>query len=250
METQLRQVNAQFARLNGMSGANVLDLYGRTAAQQLAPAVAAPELRRAASKRLPLRETTRALLRQAHSKLPQSSLGSPAGGDGAGFESLPGSVAGSLPVSRMPSTTAGQGPGLSGANLGLSMGGAMSRQATVRFDVPSGGSGEAGVVPRISSARFASERGAGGGPRVVPRVASAGAVGAGVLQIPDEREERLQPYRWGLGSRLQGGGLLGLSLALGYIPRKARNHSLRLGASRLPAPLLTLPQAAHDPNRI
>lgn len=170
VETQLREVNAHFARLNGMSGAHMLDLYGRTAAQQAAAPPSAPALARKPSKRLALSESTRALIRQAHSKIPKEAL---AGLSGSQAGSQPGSppVGGvapqlpSAPVSRTPSVS--QGPG--GA---LQLGGELSRQpTTVRFDMT------------------------GGGGSPVARAASALAAQPGVLQIPDEREDRLLPYR-------------------------------------------------------
>ena len=169
METQLRQVNAHFARLNGMSGAHMLDLYGRTTANRAPPAAAAPSLQRKASKRLPLREATRALLRQAHSKLPQgvaAGLLQPRSPERGSLDgSQPGSAPASATTSRTPSLSFanGGGPGVLGVTL--------PRQATVRFDVPAG---EAAGVPRTASA-------------------------SGVLQVPDEREERLLPYRWAGG---------------------------------------------------
>lgn len=167
VETQLRQVNAQFARLNDTSGAHVLDLYGRTAVvprPEEPPEQAA--LQRKASKRIALSETTRALIRQAHSKLPREMLGG----------SLPGSQAASQPGS--PPVAAGRGgPG-----------------AAAAFGTPSvsferGGLGAAGAVGQAAAA--GSRPGTSQGP-------------GGVLRIPeesDERAQRLLPYRW--AARLQ-----------------------------------------------
>lgn len=174
VETQLRQVNAHFARLNGMSGAHVLDLYGRTAAQQAAPSAPQQALSRKPSARLPLRDSTRELIRQAHSKLLSYQPGSPSAAGG-----VSGSQPGSFLPSRAPSLTFGQGGGAPPLGLGS---GSMSRHATVRFDVP-GTDAQAPASPKA------------GGQRLVQRVASASGAG-GVLQIPDEREERLQPYRF------------------------------------------------------
>lgn len=56
METQLRDVNARFARLYGMSGAHALDLYGRTNLPR-GPAAKEPEkpgAGRRPGKRLPI----------------------------------------------------------------------------------------------------------------------------------------------------------------------------------------------------
>lgn len=56
VETQLRDVNARFARLYGVSGAHALDLYGRTNLPK-SPAPAAPEasgVARRTGKRLPI----------------------------------------------------------------------------------------------------------------------------------------------------------------------------------------------------
>lgn len=192
VETQLRQVNAHFARLNGMSGAHVLDLYGRTTANRLGPVAAQPAQSRKASKRLPLREATRQLIRQAHSKLPQGSSvggggtpppGSPPGNrSSADGGSLPPSQTVSFNASRAPSSATAFGITPPAAAAG-ELSAAVSRQATVRFDVGPG-EGQAPAVRRISSASATSAGGRGGG-----RGAS------GVLHIPDEREERLQPYR-------------------------------------------------------
>jgi hypothetical protein len=176
VEAALRQVNAHFARLNGVGGAHTLDLYGRTTAARPAAAAAQPAAARKAGKRLPLREATRELIRQAHSKRPAGgdSTGgpaSPARRDSLEGGSLPPSAAPSLPASRTPSFTVGaraaQGV------LGLP-GGALSRQATVRFD----------MGPAQQQ-----------GPPGVPRPASAAAAPPGVLRIPEQREERLLPYR-------------------------------------------------------
>lgn len=193
VETQLRQVNAQFARLNGMSGAHMLDLYGRTAVVAPPPAAPAAALQRKASKRLPLSEATRALIRQAHSKLPRDVLGGSLPGSQAasqpGSPPVGGAAAGALlasqPASRTPSASFGAG-GV------LHLGGALSRQATVRFDMPQ----QAGQAA-------AGGAGQAGGSRP-PAAAGPG----GVLHIPDEREDRLLPYRSGLRGPLgqHGGG--------------------------------------------
>lgn len=57
METQLRDVNAQFARLNGLSAAHALDLYGRNTIRQEQATPEQPVLQRKPSKRLPLSMT-------------------------------------------------------------------------------------------------------------------------------------------------------------------------------------------------
>lgn len=177
VETQLRQVNAQFARLNGMSGAHMLDLYGRTAVQAPAAPPPQPALARKASKRLPLSETTRALIRQAHSRLTQ-------------VGSLPGSQAASQPGSpqRLPErsgASGSQGPSRS-PSLSLAQPG-ISRTSTVRFDVPPGGTATHGSLPVPDQQAAGSARG------------GSASAAAGVLHIPAERdadrEERLLPYR-------------------------------------------------------
>lgn len=188
VETALRSVNASFARLNGMSGAHMLDLYGRTAVVAAAAAPRPSQLSRKPSKRLPLSEATRALIRQAHSKLPREALGSLPGSAAAsqpGSPALPLGLGGaSLAPSRTPSLSFGQGGMLQPSALT----GALSRQATVRFDVSADGQPAAG----------------GSGPsRLQPPSRSASALGsrvaaAGVLHIPDEpdeRADRLLPYR-------------------------------------------------------
>lgn len=180
VETQLRQVNAHFARLNGMSGAHMLDLYGRTAVQQAAAAAPAQALSRKASKRLPLSETTRALLRQAHSKVSPEVL---AGLAGSQPSSPPVGAAGQLPsapASRTPSITMGSG-GV------LQLGGNLLRQATVRFDVP--------VAAQQQQQQAMPQRSAS----------------AGVLHIPDEssaQEDRLLPYRCVWWAAAWAGGML------------------------------------------
>ena len=188
VETQLRQVNAQFARLNGMSGAHMLDLYGRTAVQAPAAPAPQPALTRKPSKRLPLSETTRALIRQAHSRLPRDALGS-----------LPGSQAASQPGSP-PVRLEGSGPSGSEApsrspSLGLHQAGGISRASTVRFDVPPGSAAAPGVLPVPDQQAQQAQQAAAGAPS---RSGSARAA-AGVLHIPAERdaerEERLLPYR-------------------------------------------------------
>lgn len=162
VETQLRQVNAQFARLNDTSGAHVLDLYGRTAAM---PRADEPQqqaaLQRKASKRIPISETTRALIRQAHSKLPREMLGG----------SLPGSQAASQPSS----------PPVGGSRGGLGAFGTPS----VSFDRAIQGARGAAGRPAAAAQPAGSRPGTTQGP-------------GGVLRIPeesDERAQRLLPYR-------------------------------------------------------
>ena len=178
-------MNIQFARLNGMSGAHMLDLYGRTAVQQAAPSAPQPELQRKPSKRLPLKEATRVLLRQAHSKLPQGSLGSLSGSQPGSPQVAPpgGATAGGAP-SGLGSRPGGDGAAAAAASQPPSRTPSslvpVSRQGTVRFDVPpNGGEPEGGGEPaQHSASAFAAAA-------ATPRV----------LHIPDEREERLLPYR-------------------------------------------------------
>ncbi len=156
VETQLRQVNAQFARLNDTSGAHVLDLYGRTA---VVPRTEEPQeqaaLQRKASKRMQLSETTRALIRQAHSKLPRDMLGG----------SLPGSQAASQPGS----------PPVGGGARGT---------PSVSFRQPAAATGAA--VGQAAVAQAAGSRpGTAQGPGGVLRIP----------EESDERAQRLLPYR-------------------------------------------------------
>ena len=187
VETQLRHVNAHFARLNGMSGAHGLDLYGRTAALLTAPAAPPPALQRKPSKRLPLREETRALLRQAHGKTaPSQQQQQQQQG------SLPGSPGGTS-SQQLLTQLASRTPSITLAPGGVPAG--MSRQSTVRFDIPmheaSQGAGGGGAGPQaLTGLGMRHSHSYGGGAP------------AGVLQIPDERQERLEPYRCAVAGRL------------------------------------------------
>eukprot|EP00887_Chlorella_sp_A99_P007742 scaffold20.g7742.t1 len=99
VETQLRDVNAAFARLNGLSGAHALDLYGRTTIRQ---------------------ETAPALIKHAHTRLPLGLSGSGA--------------ASPAPISQLASrVNSGLGPDVPRLAAALSLG---HRHSTVRFDVP------------------------------------------------------------------------------------------------------------------
>ena len=174
VETQLRDVNARFARLNGLSGAHVLDLYGRTSERQEALSARASALARKPTRNQGMSRSAKALVRQAHSRLLLGGGSVDGGSPGplarlAGGGSAGGSVAGSMPASRVPSLTPSRLSldGRPGA-ASLADPATAPRQATVRFDVPSSPGRGAGVAP------------------------------PGVLHVPpslDEREERLLPYR-------------------------------------------------------
>ena len=72
VENQLRAVNAQFARLSGVSGAHAwsLDLYGRMPAAKDEPQAQRSSLQRRASRKVPLPEATQALVQYASRHLP------------------------------------------------------------------------------------------------------------------------------------------------------------------------------------
>ncbi|RMZ56390.1 hypothetical protein APUTEX25_004773, partial [Auxenochlorella protothecoides] len=94
VETQLREVSASFARLNGMAGAHALDLYGRTTADEGAAPARRTDLVRRASKRVPLSSALgpgpHPLLAHAAGRHVQAAGGH--GGCGTGVEGAPSGV--------------------------------------------------------------------------------------------------------------------------------------------------------------
>ncbi|KAL6785838.1 hypothetical protein ACKKBG_A00370 [Auxenochlorella protothecoides x Auxenochlorella symbiontica] len=191
VETQLREVSASFARLNGMAGAHALDLYGRTTADEGAAPARRTDLVRRASKRVPLSSVQQAAVRAAQSR---SAAVSFSAGHRRSLEGLP-----DLPR---------QG------SAGGDAGGAVAEEEPVLMEMRprglqgqgGGERGDAGVVhapaaPAAAGARsvrfdVAPAPGDGSSPG-----ADAASPVAGVLRLDPgvagarDREERLRPYR-------------------------------------------------------